>query len=810
MIAKERAIAALRVAKQDPSKFSTDELEMLMQAAEQPDPKPSNYGEGGSILGVGETGMDVLDKRITSPEQHAQVEKARNLSPTVAKQLQVGLGGAAPTIPDETAEEKLKREGEEYSRTHDPSLPTASKHKELFAPPENIPEDFGPPAPPALDPMSAFAQKVESARSSLPAFFGGKVEHYLEPSVAQFRRETRPVLGDEVDKMGVGSDAYREYADKLWQDIYNKARADGRAVVRSAYKDNRNGKLPFVEKVAEQGLGVLGGIDTVLGGVPSDTVDVLRGRPFMGDERKSLNAHRGNAPIGDIAGQAGGSMLPVAPGNMVARGMGALFGEAASAGGAALRGGLGGAGAGAATSAASDVADSRDVSGQAAGISALLGFPLGALGGASGYGMGVHGKNLRETTGFGQVESAGMGKTDVIRGIKPTAKAEGIRKEATAALGPGREVDHLTRQLEEPMTGAARRYQAETKQSLGQQKEAYFAATDEERRNIGPFVEKALELRGKATTPDAQRLPLHADQVKFLDKVIGESTSTDIVPAANGKALEKSYRPGSIDVPPEQAERYGIDVGRAIQAYTMRTGKPPGDNFLIRITPRELNPREMEAVKDKIDLALRMGDNPNRQELNPLMEATREVRDRMPSGGPVSDSLTATASTGTREIPLSGFSAFQKKASDTTQNVSREIESAGFPEKVPEKLDAGQAQKFFSTAENYRTSGRTPDADAALRKLAQMGNVQGGLEDVAGMRELRALQGKAQLPASAALMPWKLGQADPLARQLRLDPLFGALGPGLSRGGLGGAAGARMDDETKRRMSLLLGPLGPF
>ena len=87
MIPKDRAIAALRKAKANPDAFSTDELEMLVQAAEQPDPKP--IGDGGSFLGVGDTGMDVLEKNITTPERHAQMEKARSASPTVAKMLGV-------------------------------------------------------------------------------------------------------------------------------------------------------------------------------------------------------------------------------------------------------------------------------------------------------------------------------------------------------------------------------------------------------------------------------------------------------------------------------------------------------------------------------------------------------------------------------------------------------------------------------------------------------------------------------------------------------------------------------------------------
>lgn len=806
MIEKARAIAALRVAKQDPSKFSTDELEMLIASAEQPDPKPSNFGEGGSMFG--DTGMDVLEKRITSPEQHAQVEKARGVSPAIAKALGVGAGGAAPVIPDESPEEKLEREKKEYLDAHDPSLPTASKRKDLYAPAEHLPEQFGPEAPPALDPMGAFAQKVDQARGALPAFAGGKVEHFLEPPVSQFRREMRPILGDVVDGMGVGSDAYREYADQLWKGIYDKARAEGRAVIRTAYKDDRNGNAPLWAKAAEQGLGALGGVDTVLAGIPSDTVDVLRGRPFMGDQRESMKAHSGNAPIADIVGQIGGSMLPFAPGNLATRGAGKLLGEAGSLGGAVARGAAGGAAGGAATSAATDIADNRPVSGDAAAISALLGLPFGAAAGAAGYGMRAHGQNLRETTGLGQVERSGMGQTDVLHGVKASPKAEAIRREATDSLGPGREVDMLTRKLEEPMTKAGRRFQAEAERDIGQKKEAYFAATEDERRNIGPFVQKALELRGKGTTPDAQGLPLHGDQLKFLDKVIGETTTVDVVPAANGQALEKSYRAGSIDVPIEQAERYGVDVGRAVQSYTTRNGKPPGDDFLVRISPRELNPREMEAVKDKIDLALRMGDNPNRQELNPLMRSAREVRDAMPSGGPISDQMTASASTGTEEIPLRGFSAFQKGASDKTQDVVRTLESAGLPEKVPERLDAGQAQRFFSTAEGYRTPGRTPDADEALRKLARMGNVESGLEDVAGMRELGALQKRGKLPLQGIEVHSRF--LDPLQWRLRLDPIFGGLGPGLSRGAPGAAAGARMDDESKRRMNLILGPLGPF
>src|SRR5262249_29814124 len=158
---------------------------------------------------------------------------------------------------------------EEYARTHDANLPNASKRKDFTAPPEFLPN---PPDAAATNPIEAFGLKLQNARASLPGILGGKVEHFLEPSLEQFQAEMGPFV--HPSELHHGSDAYKEYADSLWQKIYDQAKAEGRPVVRDAYKKDQTWATKAGDWAMRNAAGAAAGVDKAFGGLFSDTASV--------------------------------------------------------------------------------------------------------------------------------------------------------------------------------------------------------------------------------------------------------------------------------------------------------------------------------------------------------------------------------------------------------------------------------------------------------------------------------------------------------------------------------------------------------
>lgn len=817
---------------------------------------PANFGEGGSIIGgihEGQptpTGGDLLDQRITQPEMHAEAERkgqeldrARKEYPRLGAVLGVASGD----------EVRRLRADEEFKKNYDESLPTASKRRDLARPPEFIPK-------PAYD---GATNPLDIARANLPAFVGGKVEHYLEPPLSQFRRDMALKLGDRVMNLDESSREYHEYSDKLWQPIYDQAQADGRPVVRVAYKEAKTPAEQLGKFAMQEGggalMGLAAGFDDVTFGVPSRLAGAITG----GDLRENLNRLGETSPTARIGGQVAGSMLAASPGNLAARGTTALIPEAAGIGGAAMRAGLGGAAAGATTSASMNVANREDIDPHAAAVSALLGFPMAAVGGAVGQGLKGARANLRaDKPALATMEEAGMGETSFLKGIKRSDYADQISDE----YGAGKEVAGLSKRMEEPLTAAARRLEKGTEKELGGIKKGYFQATESDEKPVSNFLNDTIELRKGLTTPDGRPIPRKADQLKYLDKLIGETSDVEIVPTAGGRALVRSSRPGTVEMTLEEAERAGINVQQAMRGYQASHGQPitadlgpdvqtsiPADtDVIVRVTPRSLNPGALEKMKGQLDLEMGFGENPNKQELAPLLRSAREARDVYPAKGPIPEGLRATVDTGTEQIQLKDFSAFQRQAAEKTGRVQRVLGHAGLEKNVPEALPAGTAEGVQGRVAGYGKGGRSPDVDDALRELAALGKEVGysrapeGLKDVEGMRSLLelekgiggtglrsgvgllggaglsagedALQGRdvdLKRAAAAGLLGGALGRG---GNRLRLDALSGGFIPGAlagTSGSIGGIAGRpkkalpkQFDAATLERLQLLFGPPG--
>lgn len=792
----EVAKRGLQAAVDEPDAFSEAEIRQLSKIVSDFQDESIKIekplGEGGSMFG--DTGMDMLEKRITSPEQHGTRDKMRAENPMIAKALNLS-SEAQPVIPDETNEEKDARYLEYRDKYFDDNLPNASKRKDLSAPPEF---HVQAPTPQATNPLEAFSSSIGKARENLPAFAGGKVEHYLEPPVAQFQRDMAPVLGPRVANMGIETDEYKEYADQLWQDIYNKAQQEGRSVVRTRYKEAKSWR-DKAEGAAAEGIGALAGAargvdEAAFGGVASEMAATLSGG---GDEQvKNFKRLSESNEIAHTAGQVVGGAASLGAGTLASKGITKALGGLAGYGSAALRGGLAAAGSGAAATASMAAADDRMPGWGELALGAGLGLPFGLLG-------GVHGKQLRDSTALGQVERAGVGETSMLSGIKKTRTGEAISERAQFRMGqPGREVDMLGKDLEKPLATAGRGLETGTARDIGEEQSKYFSLMEDERKPLGSFVKDALDIRKNLTTPDGRALPRKDANIKFLDDLIDSTSTAEIVPAAGGEPLVRSATPGTINVTPEEAARMGINVEHKVAAYMASGNEAPGENFMVRIKPRELNPRELESFKKQMDLELKMGNNPNKEEMNPLLRRTREARDQFPAEG-----ATATVDTGIEKIPLKGFSAQQRLASEKTADVKRRLGMAGLPDNIPETLNDDQATRFQSSIRGYRQAGRAPDVDDALRELAGLAGKSKDLETVAGMRGLDELGGGIPLSRKSLLEGARL-RLDPALQFL--GPAMGAAMPGAYQRSQGPQLPPQLDQAMIDRHRKVMGPFGPF
>lgn len=788
---------------------------------------PTNYGEGGSMLGP--TGMDMLEKQIipkfspeeTKRENEAQRKKAREQNPKVFDALNLSASNPLPVIPDETPEEAnrafLKWEDEHFDKS---AKYSASGRRDLLVPAEHIPE-----APPntafgGVDPLSMFSGAIDKARSNLPEFAGGKVEHYLEPPVSQFRRDMAPVLGAQgidVNMLDVNSRPYKEYSDMRWKEIYDQAKAEGRAVVRSAYKEAKTvGEK--VEKYAAPAIGAaasaaLGADEAAFGGMG-------RRLATMGNEKRAENFARlkeGN-PIASVAGNIIGGASPLGMGGLASKAIG---------GTGLVRGAARGAAQGMGDMTSLALSEGRLPTGGELFLGAGLGAPFGAA-------AGVHGKHLRQTTKLGQIEESGLGETEMLRGIRRSSRASEIQEKATEKLGPQREKDYLIGELEEPMTTAARDLSATTQADIGKPQRQYYDMSKDVKKPQTPLLKEAMKIHAGGSYEAGGNLPRHATQNKELQELIASASHAEIVPAPSGKPTTKATNAASFDLTRDEAIAQGIDVDRLMKSHMgesevgMLSGGPPNPSapgelapmwgptgvkkgapgeFVVRVTPKDLNPEQTENIIKLLHEQIQEGKNAGM--LDSLHRASREVRDQFPAMGPIDKNASHTLELGGGErLELKGWSAWQHQAAEKTQKSRRVTETAGFQGKTPEKLGAQGADTLFGKMNAYRQPGRRPDADEALRELAGLSGKGRELEEVAGQQALSEIKGS--IPTSRA------GLLN--AGRLRLDPLlqfygpaFGAQAPGVSDK-LSGRQKLpdTLDPETLRKLREQLGPFfGP-
>jgi hypothetical protein len=199
-------------------------------------------------------------KLDTIEAEHPGLTKAFQMQGPSTLQLESG-----PT-PEEAAADELEQRSQ-----FDDSIQNLSKRKELAAPAEWHPPT--PATPP--NPFDSVWGKLTAVKQAMPDWAGGGTEHYIEPSVEQFKLEMAPVLGQAVEGMAEGTPAYREWADAKWMDALGKAQAEGRGIVRDAFRPGAKGFLDTagdlvrpanIQKIGQMGRSAAIGADKIVTG----------------------------------------------------------------------------------------------------------------------------------------------------------------------------------------------------------------------------------------------------------------------------------------------------------------------------------------------------------------------------------------------------------------------------------------------------------------------------------------------------------------------------------------------------------------
>lgn len=498
-----------------------------------------------------------------SPESESQIKEAEALNPQVAKALQLRAHPAQVAIPGEDALAVSQRRADYRSQYFDESLKTASKRKDLAAPPEFIPPTQATAAP------LGFFDIINRTRARLPENFpGGTAQHFHEPGIDQFRAATAPLLGPKVLQLDESSEEYKTYADKLWKEEYAKAVAEGRPVVRESYKANIQPEDKAVHAY-ELGLGGLGaaavGADKALAGVPSGMISHLGTGPTVDDfgnviaeadpaakstfkeDRANQQALTGAFPLSSELGFGIGAMSPISPGGIASSAAGGAARRiapavteamAASGVGRVATGAAHGAIGGAAAQGAGDLTsgNTEGMGGRMADAAAL-GFPLGAGGAILGELAGAEGTRLRRESPLGSVPKE-YGDTSTLSGFKAGPRTEGLRDEARAAnIGESNAPDvrsMLADRLEKPMVSEGRRLRAEGEERAGDILAEYEWMNASERHSPEKYLGANIKLHDRLTDAQGNPIARNGPQVAELKRRIAEVADVIAVPKKGG------------------------------------------------------------------------------------------------------------------------------------------------------------------------------------------------------------------------------------------------------------------------------------
>lgn len=521
--------AAKRLVSRYSSAMAKDQLANRSEASLAD--RPTDFGpQGLDAMAAG--GLQPAED-FAAREQQIAASEAKH--PGIARALSLRAPTLAPAIPDVDPNE-LRRRDESY----DASLPNASKRRDLAAPVE-----WHPPAP--ANPQSPFDSvwgKLTAAKNALPDWAGGSTEHFVEPSIEQFRLEMAPVLGaDIVSHVGLQDDAFREYADMKYQQALQKAQAEGRGIVREAFTKGPVPSLPLIGSLTKAGKtlksGLIGADQAITGGIggtgaylphldpldpfqdiPAASFDDLRDAYRGARREKDLDA--AFSPVAKDAGFFLGALHPKSIGNIAGVAAGKVGGAAAA----------GFAGSAATTLAHDlpDVAFGDQTLGTAAEIAAAagaFGAPLGILGGMLGQAARNEGATLRRETDLGLAEEGGA-QMRPVRGVDPGPVNEGLAARARAeGVGRPSEPDvpgMLAHDLSEPFGKRAHARQEELL-ARGQPLREFEREFAGETHPLKNTIRAILEAKKKLVQSDGTVASVNQPEMAKLDKLLDDVAS---------------------------------------------------------------------------------------------------------------------------------------------------------------------------------------------------------------------------------------------------------------------------------------------
>jgi hypothetical protein len=408
------------------------------------------------------------------PEYAANIEHEAALHPTTGGPTQrevehEQLRQAAHQLDTETYDA--------FAKETDVTLPSASKAKGLYRPPEWVSPVRRITGENALSPTSTV--------------------YYSDPSIDEFRKVMQPMLGAGTAELTDNSPAFRAWQDAQYANAYDTAKANGFSIVRLNHARDVGWKDKAAGVVSAAVPGFLRSY--TLGGS-----DVLRGA--IGGKSAVAQSELSEAS-NPLASEVGGAVGMFSPGNLGVKAFGALGrGVSAAPGmaalestgggrllGAGLRGGVGAIGVGGAEDASRAIAHAvseGDVGElvpsapdllERSGKRALLGAGLGIAGEALGSGAATARERLRNPEVFGEVARdvkrldkagarLGLGGIKPSETMAPHIEAGRIENAAPEAIARG--------ELEQPLVEEAGRRQNTIIRAAGLRKQAAIKAKE--------------------------------------------------------------------------------------------------------------------------------------------------------------------------------------------------------------------------------------------------------------------------------------------------------------------------------------------
>ncbi len=524
--------------------------------------------------------------------------------PPQFQQLAAQEGAARPGMPTpaEHAREQERLAAfetesqlrDKFGELTDPSLPSASKTKPFYRPPE-LPAAPTPAAGPNETPLQGMA------KANAPIY-------YTEPSLSQFHDEMQYEIPG-VRNLGEESTAFKVWADSRYANAFDQAKAMGMGIVRISHARDTGWK----ERIGSiAGSAVPAGLRTATLGGSDLLTSTLGGK--KAEQEATLREESGPEAAGTVGGIAG--MLTPLP-TKTFEAIGGLAGKAVPKslatgslgrlGVSALKGAAGGAGLATAETMSRNTAhaiaskdagelvpDQEDL--QHIATAGAIGMPLGLGGELGGMGAGAARRGLRGGKLGRELKDleAGGGRSTLL-GIKPSPKVRELERASAASPEGATPVELAGRELEEPLLRSVG--QAQVNENAAMKRVKDKASEYEGSKTAVPWnaIEEGLrQQKALRFSSDGKLLPGAVERGEDLDRImVGEPKLMDYMDAEEfllNNPTAKTYtaqgaREAGINIGKMrddqvlvlQGKSMGLDDARnALDIFTRKAGIPAG------------------------------------------------------------------------------------------------------------------------------------------------------------------------------------------------------------------------------------------